>query len=161
MSYRYEIRPIFMFGEPYYEVIRAKIREDGSVSYYEPQTKMVTKDREKAEKRKTTKNAELVVFSHKDDKDWLLRQAERIDIKEDELEGYSNISIIGEIVNSDRFQEIAGNLAQEMNQFSEEKKKEESKPVSDEAVKLFVREKKKELQTKLRQLKQQLEREGK
>jgi len=104
----YIIRDVKLFGRTHYQVLEAGIRSDCSVSWVKTSGKPPTfRNKDDALKNRYRKNAGVVLIDKKDDVNWLLKTAKRVGLKEEELEGYSNLSIIGEIQGSDSFPELA------------------------------------------------------
>lgn len=97
----YWLEPTKLFGKPAYNVKQ----------WLRPRPVMQTTDRKKAEKRIRTENAYIYLISRIKDRKFLIDLAERVGLTEEELEGFSNASVIGEITGSDDYPSIIGELS--------------------------------------------------
>lgn len=95
-----------LFGKPLYAVKKA----------YWAKPVIQTTDRERAERFRDAENAHIYLISKIKDRKFLIGIAEKVGLTEDELEGFSNASVIGEITGSDEFQSIMGELAMKVSE---------------------------------------------
>lgn len=93
-----------MFGKPLYAV------QEG----YWTKPVIQTTSKKKAEKFRDDRNAHIYLVSRINDRKFLMETTKRVGLKEDELEGFSNASLIGEITNADKFKNVRSELAKKI-----------------------------------------------
>lgn len=93
-----------MFGKPLYAVQKG----------YWTKPVIQTTSKKKAEKFRDHENAHIYLVSKIKDRKFLLKTTKRVGLKEKELEGFSNASLIGEITNADKFKNIRKKLAEKI-----------------------------------------------
>jgi len=91
-----------LFGKPIYDVRRGH--------WAKPAARFL--DKKKAEKYRDEENAYTYLQSKIEDRKFLIGIAEKVGLTEDELEGFSNASVMGEILGAEDFKNIARELAE-------------------------------------------------
>lgn len=98
----YWLKKSMLFGKPIYDVRRGHWAKPA----------MRTTDKKRAERYRDEENAYTYLQSKIGDRKFLIGIAEKVGLTEDELEGFSNASVMGEILGADDFKNIARELAE-------------------------------------------------